>query len=69
MRNIVAIIASGAMLLSSAAASAAISRTSAPIAEQEEIAGNPWIPWVVALIAALVIVFVITDDDGEPESP
>jgi len=69
MRNILAIIASGAMLFSSAAASAGISRSSAPIDEQERIAGNPWIPWVVALIAAIVIVYVVTDDDDEPVSP
>ena len=69
MRNILAIIASGAMLISSAAVSAEIPRTSSPMEEREQIAGNPWIPWVAALIAAIVIVLVITGDEDEPESP
>jgi hypothetical protein len=69
MRKIIAIIASGAMFFSSATASAGIARTSAPIGEREKIAGNPWVPWVVALIAGLSILFVVTDDDDEPQSP
>lgn len=68
MRNILAVIASGAMLLSSAAASAEIPRVSAPVDDQEHIAGNPWVPWVAGLIAAIVIVLLVVDDD-EPESP
>ena len=69
MRKVLAIIASGTMLFSSATASAGISRNSAPIGEQEQLAGNPWVPWAVALIAGLVILFVVTDDDDEPVSP
>lgn len=69
MRSIFAFVAGGAMLLSSAASSADISRISTPIGDREEIAGNPWVPWAVALIALIVIVLVITDDDGEPQSP
>ena len=69
MRGSLAMIAAGALLLSSTAASAEVARIPASIDDQEQLAGNPWIPWVVALIAALAIVLVITDDDGEPQSP
>lgn len=68
MRSVLAFVAGGALLLSSTAASAEVARVSAPVEGQEEIAGNPWLPWVIGLIAAVVIVLVITDDD-EPESP
>lgn len=63
------VITAGAMLLSSTAASAEIARNPAPMDEREQIAGNPWIPWAVALIAALAIALVITDDDDGPQSP
>ena len=69
MRSIFAIAAGGAMLLSSVAASAQSARTPSPIDDQEQIAGNPWVPWAVALIAALVILFVVIDDEGDAESP
>jgi len=68
MRRIFAFVAGGAMLLSSAAASADTSRISTPVADEEQLAGNPWLPWLVALIAAVAIVVVVTDDD-EPQSP
>jgi hypothetical protein len=69
MRSIFAIVAGGAMLLCSVAASAQTTRTPSPIDDQEQIAGNPWVPWVVGLIAALVILFVVLDDEGDPQSP
>jgi hypothetical protein len=69
MRSIFAFVAAGAMLIPSAASAADLSRNSTPIGDQEEIAGNPWVPWAVALIAAIVILLVITDGDGEPQSP
>lgn len=69
MRSIFAFVAGGAMLLSSAASSADISRNSTPIGDQEEIAGNPWVPWAVASIAVILIILFITDGDGEPQSP
>ena len=69
MRSVLAILAGGALLLSSTVASAETARTSTPIGDREEIAGNPWVPWLVAIVAAVVIVLVITDDDNEPESP
>ena len=69
MRSILGIVAGGAMLLSSTAASAEMTRTSAPIDDQEQIAAHPWVPWLVALIAALVIILFITENDGDPESP
>lgn len=68
MRSILAFVAGGALLLSSTAASANVSRQAAPISDTEQIAGNPWVPWVFALIAAVAIVVVIADDD-EPQSP
>lgn len=42
-------------------------RQAAPVESSEAIAGNPWIPWLVALAAALAIILVISDDD--PASP
>ena len=69
MRSIFAIVAGGAMLLSSVAASAQTTRTPSPIDDQEQIAGNPWVPWAAALIAALVILLVIIEDEGDPQSP
>jgi formate hydrogenlyase subunit 4 len=69
MRSIFAIVAVGAMLLSSVAASAQSTRTASPIDDQEQIAGNPWVPWAVGLIAALIILFVVLDDEGDPQSP
>ena len=68
MRSVLAIVAGGAMLLSSAAASADVPRIATPVADEEQLAGNPWLPWVIALIAAIAIVIVVTDDD-EPQSP
>ena len=69
MRTALAYVAGGALLLSSTAASAEVSRTSARVDGTEAIAGSPWVPWVVGLIAALAIVLIITDNDDEPESP
>ena len=70
LRNVLSFVAGGAMLIASTAASAEVSRTSAQVDGTEEIAGSPWVPWVVGLIAALAIVLIITDnDDDEPESP
>ena len=69
MRSLFASIASVAMLVSSATASAEMPRISTPIDDQEKIAGNPWIPWAIALIAAIAIILVITDDNEDPESP
>ena len=69
MRSVLAFLAGGALLLSSAVASAENARISTPIGDREEIAGNPWVPWLFAIIAAVVIVLVVTDDDDEPESP
>lgn len=43
-------------------------RTAAPVADAEQIAANPWIPWLVALVAAAIIIVVITDDE-EATSP
>ena len=68
MRSVLAIVAGGAMLLSSAAASADVPRIATPVADEEQLAGTPWLPWVIALIAAIAIVIVVTDDD-EPQSP
>ena len=68
MRSVLAIVAGGAMLLSSAAASADVPRIATPVADEEQLAGNPWLPWVSALFAAMAIVIVVTDDD-EPQSP
>ena len=68
MRSVLAIVAGGAMLLSSAAASAHVPRIYTPVADEEQLAGNPWVPWVNALIAAIAIVVVVTDDD-ETASP
>ena len=69
MRSIPAIVAGAALLLSSVAASAQMDRTPSPIDDQEQIAGNPWVPWAVALIAAIAILFVIIDDESDPQSP
>ena len=69
MRSIPAIVAGAALLLSSVAASAQMDRTPSPIDDQEQIAGNPWVPWAVALIAAIAILFVVLDDEDEPQSP
>ena len=64
MRRLFATVAGGALLLSSAATGAEVARTPAPLEDQEHIAGNPWVPWVFALAAAIAIILVITDDDG-----
>ena len=69
MRSIPAIVAGASLLLSSVAASAQMDRTPSPIDDQEQIAGNPWVPWAVALIAAIAILFVVLDDEDEPQSP
>ena len=69
MRSIFAIVAGGALLLSSAAASAQTARAPSPVGDHEQIAGNPWVPWAVALIAAIAILFVIIDDESDPQSP
>ena len=69
LRNVLSFVAGGAMLVSSTAASAEMSRTSARVDGTEEIAGSPWVPWVVGLIAALAIILIVTDDDDQPESP
>ncbi|MEO6152374.1 MAG: hypothetical protein ABIP24_04410 [Croceibacterium sp.] len=42
-------------------------RTAAHVDASEQIAANPWIPWLVALAAALAIILVISDDN--PSSP
>ena len=68
MRAFFALVAGGAMLLSSTASAAELARTPSPVTDQEQIAGNPWVPWFVALLALAAIIFVVTDDD-EPESP
>ena len=68
MRRIFAFVAGGVMLLSSTASSADVPRISTAVADEEQLAGNPWLPWVIALIAAVAIVVVVTDDD-EPQSP
>lgn len=68
MRALFALVAGGAMLLSSAASAAELSRTPSPVADQEQIAGNPWVPWVFALAALIAIILVVTDDDA-PDSP
>ena len=68
MRSIPAIVAGAALLLSSVAASAQMDRTPSPIDDQEQIAGNPWVPWAVALIAAIAILFVVLDDEDDPQS-
>jgi hypothetical protein len=68
MRRILLVMTAGALLLSSTAASAEAGRISTPVGDREQLAGNPWVPWLVALIAALAIVLFIVDDD-EPQSP
>ena len=69
LRSLSALAAGGALLVSSSAAAVEVSRTPAPLGDHEQIAGSPWVPGVAALIAALAIVLVITNDDDAPQSP
>jgi len=71
-RNLLSSLVSVSLLTAPVAASAA-ERIPAPVAgtEAEQIAENPWIPIVVGLVVAVVIVWLVLDDEDqdEPESP
>ena len=69
-RNLLSILAGVSLVVAPVAASAA-ERLPAPVTQSEDIAENPWIPIVVGLIAAAVIIWVVLDDEDQdfPESP
>jgi hypothetical protein len=54
-------------LMAAPAAAQAAPRTPAPV-EGEQLTGNPWIPFAVGLIVAVIILLVVFDDD-EAQSP
>jgi hypothetical protein len=66
IRNMLASIAAVSLVAAPVAAQAA-PRTSAEV-EGEQLAGNPWIPFAVGLIVAVIILLVVFDDD-DAESP
>lgn len=67
---IVAVLAASGLVLGSSAGAANSARIPSVLSEGEDIAGNPWVPWVFALAALVAIVLVVTDDDeDEPASP
>ena len=69
-KMIVAVLAASGLVLGSSAGAADFARSPSPMREGENIAGNPWVPWVFALAALVAIVVVVTDDDeDEPVSP
>ena len=68
MRRILASVLTAALSGAPIAAQAA-ERTSASFKEGEQLAGNPWIPWVIGLAVAIAIIVVVADGDDEPVSP
>ena len=68
MRRILASVLTAALIGAPIAAQAA-ERTSASFEEGEQLAGNPWIPWVIGLAGAIAIIVVVADGDDEPVSP
>lgn len=66
-RDFIAALVSASLLVAPMAANAA-ERTPSPVAKSDEIAGNPWIPILIGLIVAGLIVWQVVDDD-EPASP
>lgn len=67
---IVAVLAASGLVIGSSAGAANSVRSPSLVSEGENIAGNPWVPWVFALAALVAIILVVTDDDeDEPASP
>lgn len=58
-------------LIASPAAAAAtqVDRLPSSVGQGEQIAGNPWIPWLFGLAALIAIVWVVVDDDEDAVSP
>lgn len=73
MRSIVATLTAisllGASTASAAAGPAAPARESSPVIETEGTSGNSTWLWIVGGAVALVVLFLVIDDDDEPESP
>ena len=68
MRRILATFLVAALVGAPTAAHAA-ERSPAAFEEGEQLAGNPWIPWAVALAVAIAIIVVVADSDDDPVSP
>ena len=70
IRRIVAAGAAIAFLVSSnvAQASRLEVRDASPVADAEATAGNSWI-WIASALVAGLLLFLLLDDDDEPESP
>lgn len=58
-------------LVATPAAAQSASRAPSTVGEHQEIAGNPWLPLLVGLAAAIAIAIVVFDDDDDelPASP
>ena len=68
-RKVLTCLAAVSMVATPAAAQTA-SRAPSTVGEHREIAGNPWLPLLVGLAAAIAIAIVVFDDDeDEPASP
>lgn len=69
-KAIVAVVTASGLMFGSSAEAANSARSPSVMNESDNIAGNPWVPWVFALAALVAIVLVVTDDDeDEPVSP
>ena len=67
-RKVLSCLAATSLVATPAAAQNA-PRAPSAVGEREGIAGNPWLPLLVGLIAAIAIAVVVLDDDDEPASP
>jgi len=56
-------------LISSPVAAAQVDRLPSSVEQGEQIAGNPWIPWLFGLAALIAIVWVVVDDNEDAVSP
>jgi len=66
IRKLPVALAAAALTVAPVAAQAAPQRAAAPTAEASELGGIDL--WIFAVIAALVILWAVIDDDGNPVS-
>jgi hypothetical protein len=60
--------AAALMAASTVAQAAPVQRTSAPISAESEEIGGIWVPIIGAIVFAVIVLFVI-DEDDTPTSP